>query len=117
MLVRLGKAVGPALGALGDIHKDDVGPALAKLTESLSEDDLVAICDPLAQNTFVRTGPSQTPILAKIFDDHFAGKYDLMAKWLVFALEVNFGSFFDGLRKKVPQAASAPAAPDATQTT
>jgi hypothetical protein len=40
------------------------------------------------------------PQLSKIFDLHFAGKYDEMLAWLIFCVEVNFGSFFDGLKTR-----------------
>jgi hypothetical protein len=35
--------------------------------------------------------------LSRNYDDHFAGRYDAMAEWFIFALEVNFSGFFVGL--------------------
>ena len=35
--------------------------------------------------------------LSKNYDDHFAGRYDAMLEWFMFALEVNFKGFFVGL--------------------
>ena len=39
-------------------------------------------------------GPRDQVILEKSFDDHFAGRYDVLLKWLGFCLSVNFPSFF-----------------------
>jgi hypothetical protein len=35
------------------------------------------------------------------YDDHFAGRYDAMLEWFLFALEVNFKGFFVGLWGRV----------------
>lgn len=35
--------------------------------------------------------------LERNYDDHFAGRYDAMIAWFLFALEVNFSGFFVGL--------------------
>jgi hypothetical protein len=38
--------------------------------------------------------------MSRNFDDHFAGRYDAMIEWFLFALEVNFGGFFGGLWRR-----------------
>lgn len=35
--------------------------------------------------------------LSRNYDEHFAGRYDAMLEWFMFALEVNFKGFFVGL--------------------
>jgi hypothetical protein len=39
--------------------------------------------------------------LSRNIDDHFAGRYDAMLEWFMFALEVNFSGFFGGLWKRM----------------
>lgn len=70
-----------------------VGAAMLSLFEGLSPDQLEALTKELL-------GPATAdgkPLLAT-FDLVFAGKVDTIYKVLGFALEVNYGSFFDVLR-------------------
>lgn len=39
--------------------------------------------------------------LERNYDEHFAGRYDAMLEWFMFALEVNFSGFFAGLWGRV----------------
>ena len=39
--------------------------------------------------------------LSKHYDDHFAGRFDAMLEWFLFALEVNFKGFFGGLWERI----------------
>ena len=48
-------------------------------------------------------GPLAVP-LAGVFDDYFAGAYDLMAEWLSFTIEAQFGSFFSVGKKSTQPA-------------
>lgn len=59
----------------------------------ISEEDVDYFCDTYAPLTSV-TIEGKSPQLDKIFDTHFAGKYDEMMQWLWFCLETDFGSFF-----------------------
>lgn len=43
-------------------------------------------------------GPLVVP-LAGVFDDYFAGEYNLMAEWLSFTIEAQYGSFFSAGKK------------------
>jgi hypothetical protein len=109
MLVRLTKLLGPAMASFldGMLHaKGDLttslaigaGDAIREVTQRLTAADLEAISDELARFTVVVIDEQRQPQLDKIFDDHFAGKYNDMAAWLAFALEANFSSFFDDAR-------------------
>jgi hypothetical protein len=57
-----------------------------------------AIIEELADATEI-TGPgfgdAGAP-LKRHFDEHFAGSYLAMYKWLAFALKANFADFFEG---------------------
>lgn len=100
---RLARIVGPLMGSAGD-----AGAALGRLAGALHEDDVNYFCDLLAPLTTVSGGAygSKAPRLQDIFDAHFAGHYFEMAKWLAFALKVNFGSFFDDLSRELGNAAT-----------
>lgn len=86
VLVRLLKAVGPAL--TGD---------MAGFFANLREEDLTYLCNAFSPMTNV-PGVGQ---LDKQFDFHFSGRYATMLKWLGLCLEVNF-SDFSFLKSAVP---------------
>lgn len=119
MLVRLVKLLGPGIGSfVGGIGR--VGPPPSKPNElqleameesglalgfadgihelcaRLNEKDFGELVDQFARHTVVVVSDELQPQLTEIFDQHFAGRYDLMLKWLAFCLEINFGSFFGG---------------------
>jgi len=108
MLVQLTKLLGPALAnglsGLGESKATEVesamasalGNALHDLALRLDDREVAAILDKLALSTELVLGADHVPRLDKVFDDHFAGKYDELLQWAAFALEVNFGSFFGG---------------------
>jgi hypothetical protein len=104
-LVRLAKFLGPALAAA---TKGDVTDALARVAESLSEDDFEYFCDLFAEKTVVTGGEYDgEPDLHLIFDEHFAGEYLEMVQWLAFAFQVNFASFFSGAAAQMAKAKAA----------
>lgn len=104
-LNRLGRTIGPAVAKLMGAGSTDfmeldaafLGSAVEALFERLSDDDLQAITEALLYNTTVDKAPLN-------FDLEFAGRMDTLLKVLKFAFEVNYGSFFDGLRKLASQA-------------
>lgn len=74
-----------------------MGPAFldkspGKFFDSLKEEDVEYLCQTFSPLTLVK-GQGQ---LDGIFDVHFAGRYDALVQWLVFCLQVNFGSFLEG---------------------
>lgn len=103
VLVRLLKMVGAAAG--GALSGDDesafsleaIGRLLSNLAESVTEDDFDYLCDTFAKATNVSGGDFKGPVSLTtdgLFDLHFAGAYAELGQWLMFAIEVNFGSFF-----------------------
>ena len=109
LLVKLLKALGPAAEAITDAQSGNVGALLAKLTENLDETLVDELCDVFAASTEYELASGKWVGLgeAGIFGLHFAGKYGEMAKWLAFAVEVNYGSFLGDLLKGGPGAQSA----------
>lgn len=107
MIVRLLKLLGPTLAGFVEntvTGKGDgiesialgIAEAFRQLAEKIHADDIGAISDELAKFTSVVIDHERQPQLDRVFDDHFAGKYDCMLQWLAFALEANFSSFFGG---------------------
>jgi hypothetical protein len=105
LLVRFVRLCGPGAGAfVGGIGRArssfdaalgaGIADALHDFCTRLNEDDLAAICDEFAVYTVVVQSREIELQLSKIFDDHFAGKYDEMFQWLRACCEVNFSSFF-----------------------
>lgn len=77
--------------------------------DKLSSDDFSFICDTFAKVTTVSGGSYGTnaPVLANVFDDHFAAKYLDMVLWLKFCLETNFQSFLTELAVLLKEEAGA----------
>jgi len=107
MLVRLVRLMGPATAGFieGTLHaKGDLTVSLAsgasdairELSQRITEAEFATVSDELARFTVVHLDHEHAPKLDAIFEDHFAGRYDVMLQWFGFALEANFSSFFDG---------------------
>lgn len=105
MLVRFVRLFGPGAGSfVGGLGRGKSGfdaalgmgiaEALHDLCTRLNEEDLAVICDEFATYTVVVQSRDIEQQLSKIFDDHFAGRYDEMFAWLRACCEVNFASFF-----------------------
>lgn len=75
--------------------------AFGTALESLKDSDFEYFCDAFAPVTEFNTGDQRWPHLSDFFDDHFAGNYLEMLEWLEFAVEVNFGDFFDAVKEKL----------------
>ncbi len=88
VLTRLIRMAGPAMG------KDT---SLADLFAGIKEEDIEYLCDIFAQVTMVTLSPEKKPDLKAVFDNVFAGRYEVMVEWLKACLEVNFSSFFQNL--------------------
>lgn len=99
VLTKLGNMVGPALGGLGD-RLDEADStaaglsALGRALETLEFERLEWLIDAMAEVTIVH-GAKGTAKLPDVFDAIFAGAYAKVFQWLMFALEVNFGSFLE----------------------
>lgn len=125
VFTRAAKLFAPALAtAIGgsdkktpEILEGRVLDALSKLLEGLQEDDVDFFCDAFASSTevtLVDEKGRRTPKLSTIFSLHFAGNYEEMFRWLLFAFEVNFGSFFDKVGFRLG-ATKAPAVAEASK--
>ena len=92
LLVRLAALLGPgiAVAMQGD------AAFIAQLCINLPPKDIKEISSKLAENTMINMG-SGVSKLESSFDLVFSGRYELMMKWLAFALEVNYGSFLGGI--------------------
>jgi hypothetical protein len=98
VLARVLRVVAGAAGAASAAEgEEDGGAALAaigKLSESLSDSEIDFLCDTFAKTTRIaRDGKEILLSDGSNFDDHFAGRYGAMMKWLWAALETNFSSF------------------------
>lgn len=93
MTTQLSKVIFPAIAALTGKGKEDNSAAdfkelVMNALESLEDVDLATIIKKL----FDGSTADDFPIKA---DDYFAGNYGELVDYLAFALEANFGSFFE----------------------
>lgn len=119
MLARLTRTVGPALAKLADIEGGEIGvAALGDAVGALCEKLTDAEIDGITRELLAGSTVDEQPLLSQ-FDNHFAGKPELALQVLAFAIEVNFGGFFDVARgalasRKVPEKKASPAASGST---
>lgn len=93
LLVRIGKIIAPLAGGFKGLDQEmDLGPAIGRLFEVATPDEIEFIIKELAKNSQV-----DGKLLSTVFDIHFRGKLLTMYKWAAFALEVNYSDFFGGL--------------------
>lgn len=107
---RLVKLLGPAFASMGDGDDDaKVARGISALVDRMSEDDVDYFCDVFAELTEVSGGSYKkaSPQLDTVFATHFAGNYFELTQWLIFAMKVNFSSFFGGAGALLGQVASA----------
>lgn len=111
VLLRLTRAVGPAIAAalggvpdiqgksLGELSMAEVAPSLVqaarRLAEDLSEPDFDFIVDTLMPHAWIMRDGKQIP-LSREKEFHFSGNYLAFFQWLGWALKVNFMGFSDG---------------------
>lgn len=105
-LVRLGKALGPALAALalaeGPTDLRALAGGFARLLEGLSEEDLVffdQLFGPVSQCTLP---DGKKPLVKDLLGgNHFAGKYAEYFGWLAFCIQTTYADFFGVALAKV----------------
>ena len=91
VLARLTKAVAPvAAMASADTTTEEL---LAKLLESVKEEDLDYLITVFSKTTRVNLSSGKSLPLGDQFDEYFAGKYGLLMQWLYKCLDANFASF------------------------
>jgi len=96
---------GFASGGIGSILKSDVGgeqfaTAATKLAMAIDSAKVQKIVKTLAKMTSIfgeGFGDAGAPLDVHL-EDHFAGRYGELVAWLAFALRVNYGNFFEGLK-------------------
>lgn len=106
LLARLGKLVGPAAGALGNL-----ATLAAAIIERLDEDSVESlICQVLSESQVAVVGVGVKALnSAANINDVFSGRLLLLSRTLAFALEVNYGDFWEGVTEAL--AAMAPKDP------
>ena len=117
LMWRLARMLGPALAALirgAEGVEGAIGSSFNALVDRVTPEELTEIARQLAATAdVVQPGGSQPAALGEVFDLHFAGDYLALFDFLRFALEVNFGPFVEGLRRRAaarkPDAGAAPA--------
>lgn len=114
VFVRLTKAVGKGGSGLGGLLKkgaiEDQASAILSLLGAVDEDDVMFIANELLTPCTYRAPDGSGGNPSDNFDTLFQGRIDLLFKVLVFALQVNFGSFFKGLSERAAAQAAAPKA-------
>ena len=103
VLVRLAKALGPALAAGSS---GDVADAIRQFTSNLDEATLDYVIDVFKKNTEIELSNGNSVGLDSQFALHFAGKYGEMLKWLQFCIEYNFSDFLSVVKRHAPASAS-----------
>lgn len=112
VLTKLAKLIAPALEGMDgkEFTEASMARMLGKLLKELNTNDISYFCEAFTENTEVLLPDGKAPYLHHIFDEHFAGKYLEMTKWLIFCIEVNFGNFFvEALRSASQKSAVSPA--------
>ncbi len=122
VMLTLARIIGPA-AALAASAKDKqsvMGDIITAVLQNVTADDFTSLCNTFAESTDLVIHEDgkrpREPKLSTVFDLHFAGEYQAMIEWLVFCVEVNFGSFFEGLKSK-SDGTSAPSASDSESQT
>ncbi|NIQ97428.1 MAG: hypothetical protein GWN87_27080 [Desulfuromonadales bacterium] len=116
MTVMLTKTLVPMLGGISvkkgqkvaDLMNEDVssfldfGRLAERLSKNIDEENVQTLVNALAESTDIfgkgdrgEFGDAGAP-LSEHFDDHFAGRYRNLLRWLAFAMKVNFGDFLSG---------------------
>jgi hypothetical protein len=95
ILARLMARLGKPLASVGS-PGGGMASGLAELVVGFTPAEVDYFCDVFAPKTMVDNAR-----LSDVFDDHFAGDYDAMLEWLITCVEVNFETFFVGLRAKI----------------
>lgn len=96
VFARLTKMLGPALGLLLNGGSEGAAGALEAVCAQVSEADLEYLCDVFAECTMVKMPDGKRAKLSADAQELlFGGALVDCFKWLAFALEVNYGDFFD----------------------
>lgn len=97
-LVRLIGLSKPLLA--GYLRGTDKADKLAGFLDALqfTDDDLKYFSDKFGDASRFQSGDQWAPLVAGVQDQHFAGRLLEYFQWLTFCIEVNFASFFVGVK-------------------
>jgi hypothetical protein len=120
LFFRLVRLIGPTLGALGDFDpKTDLkdvmkvmSPAFMTSFASLDPDEATALaCAILENTTAFLPGQGNLQLNGQAaLDAVFSGRIKTLLNVVVFAVQINFADFFDGVAPATPPSAPGPAA-------
>lgn len=92
VFARLAKTIGPLLAASAGA-KPDLEKIFGDMLGNIEPELVDFVCDSFAPFTTVTMQDGKKPRLSDIFDMHFAGNYQDMVNWIMFAMQVNFKTF------------------------
>jgi len=78
-----------------------MAPDSASLAK-LDEKDLLFLCQTFGKLSTLDTGNGKTPLVANVFESHFEANYGELLLWVLFCVEVNFGSLFLAIVSDLP---------------
>lgn len=96
---RLVKALGPvareALAQAGSLDTEAAQATLVIRALELLPDDLMSeLADKFSRSCHVKVGSASMPLsTADLFDQHFAGRYGHLTKWIIACAKFNFADF------------------------
>lgn len=111
LMLRCGRVIGPGLiklvtnanGDVKDLQLTDVSPALAAVFAQLDDDSVDVLLADVFKHTSITLPEGKAGKLkmydlsqASEVDNAFTGRVFMLLKVFKYALEVNFGSFFEG---------------------
>ncbi len=74
---------------------------LGALARALSDEDIDFIAKNFGDASAYESEDGKSVPLVKVVQDmHFAGRFDVFLRWLLFCAEVNFSGFFDTARRQ-----------------
>lgn len=83
------------VSTLFEQDNDQLLASLARIVSAADKAVLRRVLEAMARCTQIQSKDGTHAILEQVFDLHFAGSPDEMLKWAAFALQVNYGNFFD----------------------
>lgn len=94
--LRLVKVLGPVVSKLAGakaLDGDTIAAAVKLLTEELDEETFEMLCKAFAGRCQLRNGDKWPDLSDALFDQHFAGDYVSMTKWVGENIMFNFANF------------------------
>lgn len=83
-------------GSHGGLSEETIASALASAVESLDDATVDELYTTFGPRCTVRVGERMPELTGEVFDQHFAGRYVSMSKWLLECVLFNFADFLGG---------------------